>query len=122
MPSFSSLLGCLGRVLTLPLWYSLQWFVPFSTLTPCASSHRLNSLIFTTTFLIGAGCYWLIGAPSAWLMAFTLGWGPTGVWWGLALGLACAAVSLTWAFEAKMKRMIRREPETYSTLQAAQPD
>jgi MATE family multidrug resistance protein len=49
-----------------------------------------------TTFLVGAGCYWLIGAPAAWWMAFTLGWGPTGVWWGLALGLACAAVSLTW--------------------------
>jgi len=28
----------------------------------------------------------------------------------LALGLACAAVSLTLAFEWKMKRMIRREP------------
>jgi MATE family multidrug resistance protein len=28
----------------------------------------------------------------------------------LALGLACAAVALTLAFEWKMKRMIRREP------------
>jgi MATE family multidrug resistance protein len=28
----------------------------------------------------------------------------------LALGLACAAVGLTLAFEWKMKRMIRREP------------
>jgi len=62
-----------------------------------------------TTFLVGLGCYWLIGAPSAWWMAFHLGWGPTGVWWGLALGLACAAVSLTLAFEGKMKGMIRRE-------------
>jgi len=40
-------------------------------------------------------------------MAFHLNWGATGVWWGLALGLACAAVSLTLAFEWKMKRMIR---------------
>ncbi|MGY2289878.1 NorM family multidrug efflux MATE transporter [Pseudomonas sp. SDO528_S397] len=68
-----------------------------------------------TTFLVGLVCYWLIGAPAAWLMAFTLGWGTTGVWWGLALGLACAAVSLTWAFEAKMKRMIGRQ------ARAAQP-
>ncbi|TWC33858.1 MATE family multidrug resistance protein [Pseudomonas sp. SJZ078] len=59
-----------------------------------------------TTFLVGLGCYWLIGAPAAWWMAFHLNWGPTGVWWGLALGLACAAVSLTLAFEGKMKRMI----------------
>jgi len=63
-----------------------------------------------TTFLVGLGCYWLIGAPAAWWMAFNLNWGPTGVWWGLALGLACAAVSLTLAFEWKMKGMIRREP------------
>jgi MATE family multidrug resistance protein len=33
------------------------------------------------------------------------------VWWGLALGLACAAITLTWAFEAKMKRMIAQEPQ-----------
>ena len=38
------------------------------------------------------------------------------------MGLACAAVSLTWAFEAKMKRMIRREPEIRAEFQAMQPD
>lgn len=62
-----------------------------------------------TTFLVGLGCYWLIGAPAAWWMAFTLGWGPTGVWWGLALGLACAALSLTFAFETKIKHMIGQQ-------------
>src|SRR3546814_18009480 len=30
-----------------------------------------------TTFLVGLGCYWLIGAPAAWWMAFHLNWGPT---------------------------------------------
>jgi len=75
-----------------------------------------------TTFLVGLGCYWLIGAPAAWMMAFHLNWGPTGVWWGLALGLACAAVSLTLAFEWKMKRMIRREPASGASFQVAQPD
>ena len=75
-----------------------------------------------TTFLVGLGCYWLIGAPAAWWMAFHLNWGPTGVWWGLALGLACAAVSLTLAFEWKMKRMIRREPAAENGFQMAQPD
>jgi MATE family multidrug resistance protein len=28
------------------------------------------------------------------------------VWWGLALGLACASVALTLAFEWRMKRML----------------
>jgi multidrug resistance protein, MATE family len=61
-----------------------------------------------TTFLVGLFCYWAIGAPLAWLLAFTFDWGPAGVWWGLALGLACAAISLTLAFEWKMRRMLRR--------------
>ena len=62
-----------------------------------------------TTFLVGLFCYWVIGAPMAWMLAFTFGWGPTGVWWGLALGLACASVSLTLAFEWKMRRMLKQE-------------
>ncbi|MNG01849.1 Multidrug resistance protein MdtK [compost metagenome] len=75
-----------------------------------------------TTFLVGLGCYWLIGAPAAWWMAFHLDWGPTGVWWGLALGLACAAVSLTLGFEWKMKRMIKRETTSEQRFEVAQPD
>jgi len=59
-----------------------------------------------TTFLIGLACYWLVGAPCAWLFTFTLGGGAVGVWWGLALGLACAAVALAIAFEWRMKRML----------------
>jgi len=59
-----------------------------------------------TTFLVGLGCYWLIGAPAAWLLAFQAHWGAVGVWWGLAVGLACAAVSLTLAFEWRIGRMI----------------
>ena len=62
-----------------------------------------------TTFLVGLFCYWVIGAPMAWLLAFTFGWGPTGVWWGLALGLACASISLTLAFEWKVRRMLKQE-------------
>jgi len=75
-----------------------------------------------TTFLVGLGCYWLIGAPAAWWMAFHLDWGPTGVWWGLALGLAFAAVSLTLGFEWKMKRMIKRETTSEQRFEVAQPD
>lgn len=60
-----------------------------------------------TTFLVGLGCYWLVGAPAAWLLAFPLGMGAQGVWWGLASGLACAAVGLTLGFEWKTLRMLR---------------
>ncbi|KJZ56848.1 MULTISPECIES: NorM family multidrug efflux MATE transporter [Pseudomonas] len=109
-------------VLAVSLLAVAAWFELFDGVQTIAMGCIRGLKDAKTTFLIGAGCYWLIGAPSAWLMAFTLGWGPTGVWWGLALGLACAAVSLTWAFEAKMKRMIRQEPDPLGSFQAAQAD
>ncbi|MBX8513767.1 NorM family multidrug efflux MATE transporter [Pseudomonas cichorii] len=68
-----------------------------------------------TTFLIGLVCYWLIAAPAAWLLAFSSDLGAEGVWWGLALGLLCSAVALTYAFEKKTARLIkvksRQEPQ-----------
>ena len=108
-------------VLAVSLLAVAAWFELFDGVQTIAMGCIRGLKDAKTTFLIGAGCYWLIGAPSAWLMAFTLGWGPTGVWWGLALGLACAAVSLTWAFEAKMKRMIRQEPPRQEMWEGACP-
>lgn len=53
-----------------------------------------------------AGCsYWMIGFPIAWTLAFPMAWGPIGVWWGLAIGLAAAAVVLNarfWRLSAKL--------------------
>lgn len=63
-----------------------------------------------TTFLIGLACYWLIAAPAAWILGFYADLGAVGVWWGLALGLFCSAVALTWAFERKTARMLRLHP------------
>ncbi|HCL4122219.1 TPA: multidrug transporter NorM, partial [Pseudomonas aeruginosa] len=51
-------------------------------------------------------CYWLVGVPLACLLAFAAGWGAAGVWWGLAGGLACAAIGLTLAFEWKTARLL----------------
>ena len=59
-----------------------------------------------TTLLVGLGCYWLVGIPLAWALAFPLGWGAHGVWWGLAGGLACAAIGLTMGFEWKTARTL----------------
>lgn len=38
--------------------------------------------------------YWVLALPLAWWMAFPQGQALSGVWWGLALGLAIVAVSL----------------------------
>jgi len=40
--------------------------------------------------------YWSVGFAGGWLFAFRLGYGPVGLWWGLALGLAAVALLLTW--------------------------
>ncbi|MCE7026610.1 MATE family efflux transporter [Jiella avicenniae] len=46
--------------------------------------------------------YWLVGMPVAYILAFPLGLGGPGIWWGLASGLAAAAVMMNW-------RYVRRE-------------
>jgi MATE family multidrug resistance protein len=38
---------------------------------------------------------WGVGFAGGWLLAFPLGYGAVGLWWGLALGLAVVAVLLT---------------------------
>ncbi|MNH06191.1 Multidrug resistance protein MdtK [compost metagenome] len=84
------------------------WFELFDGVQTIAMGSIRGLKDAKTTFLVGLFCYWVIGAPAAWLLAFTLGMGAVGVWWGLALGLACAAVTLTLAFEWRMKRMLGR--------------
>jgi MATE family multidrug resistance protein len=57
-------------------------------------------------FLIGTVGYWLTGLGSGYLFAFVFGWGAVGLWWGVAMGLAAAAVLLTWRFHTRSRRPI----------------
>jgi len=52
--------------------------------------------------LYAAISYWPIGVVAAYILAFPLGYGGAGVWAGLAIGLAVAAVLL-------VSRFLRRE-------------
>lgn len=47
---------------------------------------------------IGLVAYWFVGVPSGYAAGFRLGLGGVGLWCGLAIGLAIAAVALTWRF------------------------
>lgn len=47
---------------------------------------------------ITIAAYWLVGMPLALVAGFTLGLGPTGLWWGLIAGLAAAAIGLVLRF------------------------
>ena len=42
--------------------------------------------------------YWLVSLPVAYVLAFRFGFGPIGIWIGLASGLFSAAVLLVWRF------------------------
>lgn len=48
--------------------------------------------------LLAGLSYWAVGFPVAWTLGFPAGLGPTGIWWGLAVGLAAAAVVLNVRF------------------------
>ena len=92
------------------------WFEFFDGIQTIAMGAIRGLKDANTTFLVGLGCYWAVGAPLAWVLAFPLGWGAHGVWWGLAGGLACAAIGLTLGFEWKTARLIGRA----TPLKAAQ--
>jgi MATE family multidrug resistance protein len=49
--------------------------------------------------------YWLVGLPAAYLLGFTLGLGPTGIWWGMVAGLSLAGGLLIWRFWSGSARM-----------------
>jgi MATE family multidrug resistance protein len=66
-----------------------------------ASAGALRGLHDTRVpMFIGFLAYWCIGLTSAYTLAFPLGFGPRGVWWGLVLGLAAAAIMLSLRFRS----------------------
>ena len=53
--------------------------------------------------IIAAISYWPIGLTAAYVLAFPLRYGGTGVWAGLVIGLAVASVCLTWRFKNRKR-------------------
>ena len=61
----------------------------------------------TPTLLI-AIAYWVLGLPSGLLFAFTFGWGPSGIWLGLIVGLSFASILLIRRFLHFTKLNLKR--------------
>ncbi len=68
--------------------------------------------------LAGFG-YWGAGFGGGWLLAFPLGYGAVGLWWGLALGLAVVAVMLTFRLHLLAPPIIRAEGSELRSSAAA---
>ena len=60
-----------------------------------ASSNALRGLKDTrAAMLLTLLAYWGCGVTAGWLLAFVLGFGPLGLWYGMTIGLASAALLL----------------------------
>jgi MATE family multidrug resistance protein len=55
--------------------------------------------------------YWVIGLPVGLLLAFPLGLGPRGLWWGLTLGLASVAAMFVTRIQVRFRGHIGRAEE-----------
>ncbi len=63
-----------------------------------ASTLSLWSMDTRIPMLVGTIAYWGISFPVAYFLGMQLKLGVIGLWWGSAVGLAIAAVLLTWRF------------------------
>jgi len=52
--------------------------------------------------------FWMLGLPTSLGLGFGLGWGPTGVWWGLAIGIGAVAILLTSRVRRRLGRGLHR--------------
>jgi hypothetical protein len=63
-----------------------------------------------TPMLWNLGGHWLIGLPSAYLLAFTWGYGVIGLWWGLSAGLIICGVALVAAWRYRIRSVLALLP------------
>lgn len=59
-------------------------------------------------FVVNVAAHWFVGLPLALFLAFGLGWGAPGLWWGLLVGLALVAAALLWRFVVVVRGPVRR--------------
>jgi multidrug resistance protein, MATE family len=75
--------------LLLPVAAVFQVFDGVQTVSAGVLRGVADTTIPAVIALVG---FWLIGLPAGWLLAFQLGQGPRGLWWGLTAGLTAVAL------------------------------
>lgn len=68
-----------------------------------------------TTFPAGIALvgFWVIGLPTGWYLAFSAGHGPSGLWWGLTLGLAVVAALFLVRIAVRFRSSVARVGEVH---------
>ena len=88
------------------------WFELFDGLQTIAMGCLRGLGEGRSTLLIGLLGYLGLGAPLAWYLAFSTPWGASGVWWGMAAGLAGTALGLVLAFERRLRPALSHRQKT----------
>ena len=58
--------------------------------------------------LINVLGFWLLGLPVSWYLGIEQGLGPTGLWWGLTLGLVVVAIILALRVRSRIRGNVER--------------
>lgn len=61
-----------------------------------------------TPLVVSILAYWLVALPISLWLAFRVGWGPQGLWWGLVVGLILVAAMLLVRVRARLWRRLER--------------
>jgi MATE family multidrug resistance protein len=61
-----------------------------------------------TPLIVNLLGYWAFALPSSLWLAFGLGWGPQGLWWGLVVGLMVVAIVLLLRVRHRLWRPVQR--------------
>jgi multidrug resistance protein, MATE family len=70
----------------------------------CASALRgLQDVKIPSLYILFS--YWLVGLPLGYLLTFKLNVGPTGIWWGLCIGLILTALAMFLRLRQKIEKM-----------------
>jgi MATE family multidrug resistance protein len=59
-----------------------------------------------TPMAINVVGHWVFGLPVGWALCFRYGWGVTGLWMGLSIGLIFVAVVLTGAWHLRSRHLV----------------
>lgn len=93
-----------GRLIVILALYQV-----FDAVQLASRSSLLGLKDINIPLMFSAISYYVICLPSAYLLGFTFGLGPDGVWTGLLLGLAVAAVLFNLRFRKVCRRLIYSE-------------
>jgi len=97
-PSLNAVIGH-----AVPMLYMAAAFQVFDALQVASGSNLRGLQDTKIPMIIATLSYWIIGMGSAYMLAFPLGFGGAGVWGGLVVGLAVAAIALTHRFANRQR-------------------